>query len=104
MKRQILLSLMATLFAGCSYIYGSLSPGTEMMLDQNGANAVLVDGMEHYQTSGSLDWQVSKGTKIRVIKDHPDINKTEIYILEGDARNHTFTIYRSQLLPMGATR
>ena len=107
MKRNasiILFSVLSLLLAGCS-----LKPGTEMMLDQNGANAVLYQNeFMLEQNSGIHDCNVSKGTKVRVIEDHRDniVNSTgttEIYVLEGNARNHTFTVNRNYLLPMTAT-
>jgi len=110
MKRNIsiiLLSVLSLLFAGCS-----IQPGTEMMLGENGAIEVQDIGLRHYQEFGGHDWHVSSGTKVRVIDDfRNNFNVSEsareyvvIYVLEGDARNHTFTIPRRYLLPMTATR
>jgi len=105
-KRSVfifLLSVFPLSLAGCG-----LKPGTEMMLNQKGADSVEGDRFV-YQTSGWLDWHVSKGTKVRVIKHHHIIRvdflntpeEVEIYVLEGDARNHTFTVYRDCLVPIG---
>ncbi len=48
MKRNaaiVLLSVLSLLLAGCSDSHYHLKPSTEMMLDQNGANAVLVNAL-----------------------------------------------------------
>ena len=105
MKRNasiILLSVLSLLLAGCSEC-SELKPGTEMMLGGYGALRVKEDAQIYYERFGGNDWQVSEGTKVRVIKDVPENGKTDIYVLEGDARNHVFTVDRSWLLPMTAT-
>ena len=99
-KREILLLLLASLTAGCS---DHLSPGTEMMLSEGGANAVSVNCMQNTQRQ---DCNCSKGTKVRVVSD-PDEGKyrqTEILVLEGGCKDQNVTVPRSDLLPMGSIR
>jgi hypothetical protein len=98
-KRQILISLMAILLAGCLDSDHSLKPGTEMMLSQDGAYFLTVKNME----KGLNDRSVSKGTKVRVITHSPDKDEIDVYVLEGPNRNENFTLNHFHLLPIQST-
>ncbi len=108
MKRQILLSLMTILLAGCQKdrFDDHLRPGTEMMLTSIGEYSVTVENMfrEHYHS------RVPMGTKVRVIKDCRNLDTyretdafmqryrdIDIHVLEGQSQNENYTVKRYAL-------
>ena len=94
MKRRILFLLIVALCAGCYY-----SAGTEAMLNRQGADLASADAQMRYDFPG---WNISQGTKVRVIKDDAwGGDNVRIYILEGDAKNHSVVIPRSGLVSIG---
>ena len=99
MRKIIVLSMVLCL-AGCSDNH--LKPGTEMMLDEAGAASLTV----HNMSTGHKPSEVSKGTKVRVIKDSDEISgqfidryrKVEVYVLEGTNKDENFTVEFAYLI------
>lgn len=99
MKRQLLLSLMAILLAGCS---NRPTPGTEMMLSESGALHLSSDNL----VNGHNPPDVRKGTRVRIVRDlGKDILTPfiEIYILEGANKDENATVDPDHLLPIEKT-
>lgn len=110
MKRSVfifLLSVLSLLPAGCG-----LQPGTEMMLNRQGAElveaAAQMRSFGSESESGRFDYRTSEGTKVRVISDDrgwlDPSGGIKVYILEGNLRNQTYTVDRDWLLSMTSTR
>ena len=88
----ILLSVLALSLVSCS---DRFSPGTEGMLNEQGATEVTVHFL---QALGSTGGRVGAGTKVRVVKDEsPEENKyrkVNVLILEGDHKNENCEVTR----------
>jgi len=109
-KRSVfifLLSVLSLLPAGCG-----LQPGTEMMLNRQGAElveaAAQMRSFGSESESGRFDYRTSEGIKVRVISDNrgwlDPSGGIKVYILEGNLRNQTYTVDRDWLLSMTSTR
>jgi hypothetical protein len=80
----ILVSGLVLFLAGCS---GRLSPGTEGILNEDGAIAATAN----FMIAGSYSGQVAAGTKVRVVSDVSSDDgmrrEIKILVLEGPYRN-----------------
>jgi len=103
-KRWFFLIFLLSVFA--LWFWGrGLQPGTEMMLNLNGALSLADDVRVRLASTGAdsfgFDYRTLVGIKVRVISDNRSwfdpSGGINIRVLEGELRNQTFTADRDWL-------